>query len=464
MRSHSRKLVAILAADIAGYSKLMGADEERTVSTLKAHQAAVLPKIDAFNGRLIDTAGDGILAEFASVVDAVECAIDIQCEMADRNQSEPSERKMFFRMGVNLGDVVFDDQRIYGDGINIAARLEGLAEPGGLLVSRQVYDQVEGKLQLDFRSLGILELKNIVRPVEVFEVGTVSTIDVGTVNNTLATSQQVNYCRTKDGIRLAYATAGSGPALVKAANWMNHLEYDWESPIMRHLMMGLARNRQLVRFDARGNGMSDWDVDDLSLESWVADLETVVDAAGINQFSLVGISQGCAVSIAYAVQHPERVTRLILYGGFAVGAANRSPDGRKITEAMATLMRAGWGADNPAFRQMFTTQFMPDASPEQADSFNELQRRTTTPDCAARYLEVTGEIDVRHLLPEVSVPTLVMHSRGDARAPFEGGRQMAAAIPGARFVALPGDNHILLQGTPAADRFFEEIDLFLSTD
>jgi pimeloyl-ACP methyl ester carboxylesterase/DNA-binding winged helix-turn-helix (wHTH) protein len=275
--------------------------------------------------------------------------------------------------------------------------------------------------------------------------------------------QRIDYCRTSEGVRLAYATAGSGPPLIKAANWLNHLEYDWESPVWQHVVHGLAQRHTLIRYDARGNGMSDWDVQTVSLEAWVSDLETVVDAVGVERFPLLGASQGCAVSIAYAVRHPERVSHLILYGGFALGEARRSPERKQLHAAMATLMRHGWGSDNPAFRQMFTAQFMPGATPDQAAFFNELQRRTTSPECAARNFEVAGRIDVSDLLGKVTMPTLVMHARGDARVPVELGRSLAAGIPGARFVALEGQNHLFLEHEAARDRFFEEIDLFLTS-
>ncbi|WP_018321698.1 alpha/beta fold hydrolase [Bradyrhizobium sp. WSM2793] len=274
-------------------------------------------------------------------------------------------------------------------------------------------------------------------------------------------SQEIKYCRTSEGVRLAYAIAGSGHPLVKTANWLNHLEYDWQTPVWQHVVHGLARKHTLIRYDARGTGMSDWDVETLSLEAWVSDLETVVNAVGIDRFPLLGVSQGCAVSIAYAVTHPERVSHLILYGGFALGAAKRSPEQRELRAAMATLMRHGWGSDNPAFRQLFTGQFMPGATPEQAAFFNELQRRTTSPECAARYLAAAGEIDVTEVLGKVTMPTLVMHARGDARVPFELGRSMAAGIPGARFIPLQGQNHLFLEHEAASERFFEEVEFFL---
>jgi pimeloyl-ACP methyl ester carboxylesterase/DNA-binding winged helix-turn-helix (wHTH) protein len=273
--------------------------------------------------------------------------------------------------------------------------------------------------------------------------------------------QAIKYCRSRDGVRLAYAIAGSGPPLVKAGNWLHHLEYDWESPVWRHLLWGLAKNHTLIRYDARGNGLSDWEVDELSLDAWVNDLETVVEATGVERFPLLGISQGCAISVAYAVRHPERVSHLVLYGGYVLGAKKRTPDEKEKREAMLRLARLEWGSDNPAFRQLFTGNFMPDATAEQADFFNELQRRTTSPGCAARYMDATGDFDIRKLLPKVTVPTLVMHVRGDLMVPLESGSALAAGIPGARFVSFPGHNHFFLEHEPASTRFFEEVSVFL---
>lgn len=248
---------------------------------------------------------------------------------------------------------------------------------------------------------------------------------------------------------------------MKAGNWLNHLEYDWETPIWRHLLQRLAEKHTLIRYNARGNGMSDWEVKELSLDAWVEDLRTVVDAVGIKRFPLFGISQGCAISIAYAVRYPERVSHLILHGGFAAGARKRSPDGVERSKAFATLMRQGWGQDNPAIRQMFTVRLTPGATKEQLDSFNELQRRSASPEGAARTVEAWGDMDVRDLLPKVTTPTLVTHARDDAVALFAAGKELADGIPGARFVALDSRNHPIMEGDPASERFFEEIELFL---
>jgi class 3 adenylate cyclase/pimeloyl-ACP methyl ester carboxylesterase len=449
-----RRLAAILAADVFGYSRMMNEDEAGTLATLREHRSELLaPAIARHHGRVVKLMGDGVLAEFASVVEAVDCAAEIQREMPARNATS-GKRPMVFRIGVHLGDVIVEDDDIYGDGVNIASRLEGIAEPGGVCISRQAYDHVHKKLTLGYRSLGPQHLKNIPEPVEAFAVKSdgVSAADE---------RQEVRYCRAPDGVRLAYAISGNGPPLVKTANWLNHLEYDWESPVWRDLLHGFASRYKFVRYDARGSGLSDWDVPELSLDKWVSDLETVVDAAGIERFPLFGLSQGCAISIAYAARHPERVSHLVLLGGYLVGAAKRSAEMRERRKAIQTLIGMDWGADSPALRQMLTMHLVPDASKEQIDSLNELQRRTTSSECAARYFGAVGEIDVSELAPKITAPTLVMHARGDLQVPIDAGREVAARIPGARFVALQSNNHVLLGDEPAAERFFEELALFL---
>ncbi|WP_376961317.1 alpha/beta fold hydrolase [Bradyrhizobium erythrophlei] len=245
---------------------------------------------------------------------------------------------------------------------------------------------------------------------------------------------------------------------------MGHLEYDWELPIVRSRLLDLAKSFTLVRYDARGNGLSDWDVGDVSFDAWVRDMETVVDAAGLDRFPLLGLSQGCAISIAYAARHPDRVSRLILYGGFATGFNKRknvTAAERDRWVAMKTLMKLGWGSDDATFRQLFTSSMMPTATREQADVFNEMQRLSASPDCAVRYLDAVSDFDVRHLLPQVQAPTLVMHVRDDLRVPIGLGRELAAGIPNARFVALPGKNHIMLPQDPGVAQFSNELKAFV---
>lgn len=275
--------------------------------------------------------------------------------------------------------------------------------------------------------------------------------------------QTIRFCCGSDGTGLAYSVVGEGPPLVKTANWLNHLEYDWDSPVWRHWLRAIIAHRQLIRYDERGNGLSDWNTADISFEAFVDDLTSVVNAAGIKRFDLLGISQGCSVSIAYAVRHPERVRRLVLYGGYAAGWRVRAAPGEvERREAMRTLTREGWGQNNPAFRQMFTTLFFPEASPAETEWFNELQRLSASPANAERLQVAFAEIDVRHLLAEVRVPTMVLHTREDAVIPFAAGRELAAGIPGAEFVALESRNHLLLEHEPAWNKLLTSVSAFLA--
>jgi serine/threonine protein kinase/alpha-beta hydrolase superfamily lysophospholipase len=274
--------------------------------------------------------------------------------------------------------------------------------------------------------------------------------------------QDIRFCASGDGVRLAYAVAGDGPPLVKASNWLNHLEYDWESPIWAPLLHELVRDFRLVRYDERGTGLSDRDVPEMSFEAFVRDLEAVADAAGLERFPLLGVSQGCAFSIAYAARHPERVTHLVLYGGYSRGLTRRGKPGEaEEAEAIITLMTQGWGKENPAYRQIFTSRMIPGGTPEQIQWLNDLQRITTSPENAVRIRRALNVIDVEDLLPTVKAPTLVMHCRDDAIVPFEEGKRVAARIQGARFVALEGENHLLMQGDPGWSRFLAEIRGFL---
>ena len=346
----ARRLAAILAADVAGYSRLMSADEAGTLAALQAHRSELIaPTIERHGGRIVKLIGDGILVEFNSVVEAVECAAQIQRDMEVRNRALADDRRLLLRMGVHLGDIIIDGDDIYGDGVNIAARLQAAAETGGICISRQAFDQVDGKLPLNYRPLGAQILKNIPKPVEIYAIE---------LNGAAARTKgadiklKVKYCRAPDGVRLAYASAGSGPPLVKTANRMNHV-------------------------------------------------------------------------------------------------------------ALATLIRAGWDEDTPVFRQLFSSLFMPGGTQEQLQKFAERQRKTTMAECAYRYFETIRSLDVSDLLPKVSVPTLVMHKRDDQVQPFDAGRELAAGIPGARFVALPGQNHIPLEQDAETERMLEEIKLFV---
>jgi pimeloyl-ACP methyl ester carboxylesterase/DNA-binding CsgD family transcriptional regulator len=275
--------------------------------------------------------------------------------------------------------------------------------------------------------------------------------------------QKVHYATASDGVRLAWAESGSGPVVVKAANWLTHLEYEWESPVWRHWIQFFSAHSRFIRYDERGCGMSEWTPDDLSLNRWASDLEAVIDAARPSEpMTLLGISQGATTCISYAVRHPDRVARMILYGSYARGKFRRGvPDTEREYRAILELVRIGWGKDNPAFRQVFTSRFIPAGTTEQIQWFNDLCLKTTTGDIGAELLEARAWVDVSDLLDQVRVPTLVLHARDDEITSIEEGRLLAARIPNAEFVELDSRNHILLEHEPAWDRFREAVLEFL---
>jgi pimeloyl-ACP methyl ester carboxylesterase/DNA-binding SARP family transcriptional activator len=275
--------------------------------------------------------------------------------------------------------------------------------------------------------------------------------------------QEIRFCNSFDGARIAYATVGEGPPLVKAANWLSHLEFDWESPVWRHVFKELSRDHMFVRYDDRANGLSDWDVGEVSFNAFYQDLEHVIEAAGLERFALFGTSKGSAVSAAYAARNPDRVSHLVLSGGFATGSlVDASDHEREYEMAMRVIMRAQWGADNPAHRQLFTSSFIPKATLEHMKWFNDLQRMTASPDNALRLRAATADIDVRELLPAIQTPTLVFHARGDGAVSYERGLALASGIPNARFITLDSDNHLLIEDEPAWPKFLQEVRRFLA--
>jgi pimeloyl-ACP methyl ester carboxylesterase/AraC-like DNA-binding protein len=275
--------------------------------------------------------------------------------------------------------------------------------------------------------------------------------------------QQVRYCAAGDGTRLAWSSVGAGFPLVKTANWLNHLDFDWESPVWRHWLRELMRGNRLVRYDERGNGLSDWHPKTLTFDSFVDDLEAVVEAAGLDQFDLLGISQGAPVAIAYSLRHPGRIRRMVLLGGYARGWALRL-QGEDLArrEAMVTLTQTGWGSDNPAYRQMFTGLYIPGGTAEQLGWWDELQKVSTTPANAVLLQRVLANIDVTDMLKAVTVPTLVAHARNDHVISFEAGKELAAGIPGSCLVPLESANHVLLEHEPAWQHFLTAMRRFLS--
>lgn len=272
--------------------------------------------------------------------------------------------------------------------------------------------------------------------------------------------QQIRFCTSSDGVRLAYAVSGAGPPLLRAPHWITHLEHD--DAVWGHLLDALGRRFTLVRFDQRGCGLSDRNVADISFEAWVRDVETVADATHLERFALLGVSQGAAIAVAYAARHPERVSQLILYGGYVQGWSTRelTVRQRETFDTLGKLIELGWSGGDASLRQVFTMQFIPGARLEQVRAFNELMRLSAPRETALRIYQAFGAIDVRAEAPLVRCPTLVLHSTRDLRVPFEEGRALAGLIPGARFVPLESENHLLLADEPALKKLLDAVDAF----
>jgi pimeloyl-ACP methyl ester carboxylesterase/DNA-binding CsgD family transcriptional regulator len=276
----------------------------------------------------------------------------------------------------------------------------------------------------------------------------------------------ISFTTSSDGTRIAYAIAGDGPPLVKVANYMGHVEYDWDTPVWAHWLEELTRNHTLIYYDERGSGLSDWNAEDVSFEAWERDLEAVVNAAGLRKFPLFAMSQAGAVAVAYAARHPDKVSRLIVHGGYARGWLKRDLTEEQIEEEklMISLMRVGWGRENPAFRQVFAMQLFPDAPAEHIRALEEQMRLSVSPKNAVRLESEMHRIDVRDLAKQIRVPTLVSHSHGDEAVPFEEGSLLASLIPGAQFVALESKNHLLMEDEAAWPKFVEAVRGFLRED
>jgi pimeloyl-ACP methyl ester carboxylesterase/DNA-binding CsgD family transcriptional regulator len=270
---------------------------------------------------------------------------------------------------------------------------------------------------------------------------------------------EIRFCTAPDGARLAYAVHGRGPPLVRVATWLTHLEFDWESPVWRHWLDRLGESHTVMRYDERGCGLSGQGVAELSVETWVGDLETVIDAVGLERFALLGVSQGAAIAVAYAARHPGRISDLVLYGGYARGRRLRGQGEEE--EALIAAIRAGWESDEPAYRHLFSMLFLPHGAPEQMAWYDELLRMTTTADAAVRLFRARGAVNVMDAAPRVKARTLVIHARDDRVVPVEEGRLLASLIPGARLVVLDSANHILLADEPAWEQFVYELREFL---
>jgi pimeloyl-ACP methyl ester carboxylesterase len=486
--------------DIAGYTALMGEDEDRAVEILARSRAIVRPQVEKYGGRILDEIGDGMLASFDSGVSAVECAREIQTIVG-------AEPEFDLRIGIHIGDVLISDKQVVGDGVNVASRIHGLAAPGSICISDRVFDDLRNHPEFDPQLLGERELKNLNRRITVYVLaapgqrpaaeplartsrrrrvwaaGAAGVVAVGAL--LVATGlgerlvvaalieiprllgggveQQIGFVRSADGTRIAYATAGKGPALVHVLGWASHVERGLNSPAYNPSIAHFAEHYQFVHYDGRGAGLSDRNVTNFSIDARVADLEAVIDGLGFDRVVIMGLSAGGAASIAYTLRHPEKVQRLILIATAANSASVRRAN--PMWNSIPDLVRSGWGRDDASARKIFTALIGPHMPPIQQEFLSELLQISMTGDDAANFLEAAIQGDASDQLAKIAVPTLVIHARGDLLVPFEaGGRELAAGIPNARLVVLESDNHGIPPSDPTYPQLLEAIDEFLAED
>ena len=489
-------------SDVAGYTLIMGRDEQQGLRAVRTHNALLQSVLPAHNGRILGDAGDGILTGFHSAVDAVRCACEMQAALKDNAEFS-------VRIGIHVGDVVFSDNTVLGDGVNVASRIHALAPPGGICISERVYDEIRNQPGLPAKFLGEKTLKNVSRPISVYAMampgiavdgdsGTGTTrrwprrrLVVGLVAVALAilsykllynevatlariyvprmlppeVNQKIAYCTTKDGIRIAYGTSGKGPPVVITVGVMTHLKLGLFSPTYNSAFLKpLIARHTVVQYDGRGFGMSDRGLKDYSVEARLRDLEAVVNTLKLNRFALYGISAGTETSIAYAVKHPERVTRMILYGGGVDNSPDPSltPDQQKTAEAGLTLLTNGWG--NGAIRELFGSFEMPGASDVERRFFSEVMRESATPEDFKAFQVSELRVDVKAFAIQVHVPTLVVQVRGDQINPLAYSKKEADLIPGARLVVIEGVDHIPMPGTLESEQIAQIVVPFLDQD
>jgi class 3 adenylate cyclase/pimeloyl-ACP methyl ester carboxylesterase len=459
----SRRLSAVLALDVVGYTALMHKDAPGVVAALNAiYRSVVAPAAKAAEGRVVKLLGDGALIEFPAAGAALECAVGIQREMRRPDPPYRFPEPILLRAGLHAGDVIAEHNDIFGEGITVATRLQAAAQPGGVVASRSFCDLAGSIAGVRLRREGLHNFKGLPQPIEVLSVDFTDP-EIETRRGALAHAQEIRFCSSKDNIRLAWTVNGAGATIVKAPNWIGHLELDWRDPAISPIVTTIAEKWRLVRFDQRGNGLSDWDVGDISFDRFVDDLECIFDAAEVERAPIVGISQGCAIAAAFAARRPERVSAIVMLGGFPQGRdKRRSKSDRDHARALRAMMAAGWDDPYPSLRDLIANVIVPQASEEERRRFAENMRQIISPENVARIRRAVDSIDVTPLLRQVKAPCLVLHCSGDRMQPVAQGRAFAAGLPDARFIAYDSANHVPTESDPIWPVMRREIQDFLA--
>nr|WP_256369206.1 alpha/beta fold hydrolase [Ruegeria sp. HKCCD6428] len=458
-----RRLAAIMSLDVVGFSRMMQGGSKLLLKTLNTlYRDLVKPIVEQKSGRVVKLLGDGALIEFPSAGKALEAAIAIQTKLREPDHPYLVPERIQLRAGLHVGDVTVDGEDIFGDGVNIAARLQSAAEPGGILASKVLCDLAGADYAKRLRREGLHTFKGIEQPIEVLSFNFTDE-HVSKSRANFAKTQEIRYCKTDDNISLAWSSVGDGPPVVKAPSWIGHLELDWRNPGKAPIYTSIAQRHRLVRFDARLNGLSDWDAETCTFERFVDDLETVFDAADIRRAPILAISQGSAVAAAFAARRPDRVSAIVMIVGFPVGRAKRtSQKDVERANAIKQMMTAGWDDDYPSLRDLMAQIIVPGASQEERRQYAEDMRKMISPENMGRYRGVIDNIDISPILSKVEVPCLVCHGTGDRMQPVEQGRLFAKGLPNAKFIAYESSNHTIPDNDPEWPRFERDALAFLA--
>lgn len=462
-RMSQRRLAAILSLDVVGYSRLMQVSARSVLSTLNAlYRDLVTPIVQMNHGRVVKLLGDGVLIEFSSAGQALNAAIAIQMRLREPANPYQTPERIFLRAGLHVGDVTIEAGDVFGDAVNIATRIQAKAEPGGVLASKMLCDLAGTDFSHQLRGEGLHSFKGIHFPIEVLSAD-FTDVEVLRSRKAFAKSQDIQYCKTKDNVSLAWNSVGTGTPIVKAPNWIGHLELDWRNPGMAPIITSLAAHHRLIRFDARLNGLSDWDSEKFGFDRFVDDLERVFDAAQIERAPILAFSQGSAVALTFAARHPDRVSAIVMIGGFPLGLVRRmSEKNAKRARAMQQMMMTGWDDDYPSLRDLMAQIIVPGASEEDRRQYAEDMKHMISPENMGRYRHVIDNLDVRDLLPQVQAPCLICHARHDRMQPFEQGLLLAKGLPNARFVAYESANHLMPENDPEWPRLERDTRAFFA--
>lgn len=459
-------LVVILHCDIVGSTVLVTKDERLAHQRMQDLFCRLSDVIESFGGVTSELRGDALLAKFERASDCVNAALSFQNANRAFNKNLHDDIKPEARIGIALGEVVISDSTLTGAGVVLAQRLEQLADSGGVVIQGAVREALPERLPIQFNFLGEQELKGFENSVRAFSVSDRDHIATDTDDKDIGLVDQgpVLYCSSTDGASIAYTEVGSGVPILAVGSWMSHLEQDWENPLWAHYLRFLAKDYRLIRYDQRGNGMSDWDVP-MSFDLMVDDLSAVMDRIDDKKVTLFGPSQAASVSIAFAIKHPEKVAGLILYGAYSRGRCKRGNlEEQQESDALITFFKQNWGNDNPVARQMMTSMLMPDATQQQAVWFNQFQKACAPADNIAQLRKLYDNIDVSGLLPDIEIPTLVIHCTGDVIAPLSEGKLIASRIPGARLVTLDSNSHLVFEHESGFSRFIETVNGFMQSN